>query len=278
MPSHSPLITGIDHLRISVTDLDVEVANYEVLLGVAPLWRGAVDGCATAVFDGGNLYAVLTEADAGGGLSGICFAVSDTNRLQRRLQRTQADAAPAAFSDPLAQGNAPRAIFTAEPAGVRGLPLSFVEGRPHTSDGPRDRVTGLDHVVINSCDANATGFLLAGQLGLDLRMDMSRPEWGARLLFFRCGNLIVEVVQQLEIESTDSATLAEAVPQNVGSDRLFGLSWRVAHTEQAHQCLVDAGFDVSSVRKGRKPGTQVFTVRDRTAGVATLLLQPPAAG
>ncbi|CAN0604946.1 unnamed protein product, partial [Ectocarpus sp. 12 AP-2014] len=40
--------------------------------------------------------------------------------------------------------------------------------------------------------------------------------------------------------------------------------------------LLEADFDVSDVRKGRKPCTEVLTVRNRTGGVATLLLQPPA--
>lgn len=58
-------------------------------------------------------------------------------------------------------------------------------------------------------------------------------------------------------------------------DSFYGLSWRVPHAAQTQQRLADSGFDVSEVRKGRKPGTEVLTVRDRTSGVATLLLQPP---
>jgi hypothetical protein len=34
------------------------------------------------------------------------------------------------------------------------------------------------------------------------------------------------------------------------------------------------GFDVSEVREGRKPETRVFSVRDGTCGVPTLVLQP----
>jgi len=35
-----------------------------------------------------------------------------------------------------------------------------------------------------------------------------------------------------------------------------------------------AGLDVAEVRLGRKPGTRVFTVRDKTCGVPTLVLEP----
>jgi hypothetical protein len=35
-----------------------------------------------------------------------------------------------------------------------------------------------------------------------------------------------------------------------------------------------AGFDVSELRDGRKPGTRVFTVRDGSCGVPTLMIEP----
>jgi hypothetical protein len=61
-----------------------------------------------------------------------------------------------------------------------------------------------------------------------------------------------------------------------GPDRLGGLAWRAANPEAVRARLADAGFNVSEVRKGRKPGTQVFTVRDRTCGVPTLALSGSA--
>ena len=39
---------------------------------------------------------------------------------------------------------------------------------------------------------------------------------------------------------------------------------------------LEAGFDVSEVRTGRRPGTRVLTVRGDPCGVATLILEPPA--
>jgi hypothetical protein len=46
----------------------------------------------------------------------------------------------------------------------------------------------------------------------------------------------------------------------------------VADPEAARARMAAAGFDVSEVRAGRKPGTHVFTVRDAPAGVPTLML------
>ncbi len=62
-----------------------------------------------------------------------------------------------------------------------------------------------------------------------------------------------------------------------GPDRLWGLSWRVPAIAEAHARLRGAGVEVSDIRTGRRPGTQVFTVKSHTAGVPTLLIGPHAA-
>jgi hypothetical protein len=48
----------------------------------------------------------------------------------------------------------------------------------------------------------------------------------------------------------------------------------VPDIDAAHARLVAAGFDVSEIRTGRRPGTRVATVRGETHGVATLVLGP----
>ncbi|MGH7350194.1 MAG: VOC family protein, partial [Candidatus Rokuibacteriota bacterium] len=88
------------------------------------------------------------------------------------------------------------------------------------------------------------------------------PAWGARLMFFRCGDLIVELAHDL------------GAGVSSGPDRLWGLSWRTGDPTAALARLRAAGLDVSEARPGRKPGTHVFTVRDGTCGVPTLMLQP----
>jgi hypothetical protein len=57
-----------------------------------------------------------------------------------------------------------------------------------------------------------------------------------------------------------------------GPDRLSGLAWRVTDPEAAQARIAKAGFDVSEVRSGRKPGTKVFTVRSGVPGAPTLML------
>src|SRR5258707_122227 len=81
-------------------------------------------------------------------------------------------------------------------------------------------VSGLDHVVIRTPDPERATALYGARLDLDMRLDRANPAWGALLLFFRCGDLIVEVAHDLKAGVGD------------GPDRLWGLSWRGAAAEE----------------------------------------------
>jgi catechol 2,3-dioxygenase-like lactoylglutathione lyase family enzyme len=98
-----------------------------------------------------------------------------------------------------------------------------------------------------------------------MALDRSHPDWG-RLMFFRCGDLVVEV--------THRPGKPAGAARDRQHDRLRGLCWRVADIDATHARLAAAGVDVSEVRTGRKPGTRVMTVRNGTCGVPTLLVQP----
>jgi hypothetical protein len=97
-----------------------------------------------------------------------------------------------------------------------------------------------------------------------MALDRSHPDWG-RLMFFRCGDLIVEVTHR-------PGKPADA--DKLHQDKLRGLCWRVADIDATHARLTVAGVDVSEIRTGRKPGTRVMTVRNGTCSVPTLLVQP----
>ena len=124
-------------------------------------------------------------------------------------------------------------------------------------------VAALDHIVVSTPDPEAAIELYGDQLGLRLALDRSFEERGVRLLFFRIAGITVEL----------AARLAKSEgPRD--SDRLGGLAFQVRDADAARARLATAGFDVSEVRAGNKPGTYVCTVRDRTHGVPTLLIQP----
>jgi hypothetical protein len=57
-----------------------------------------------------------------------------------------------------------------------------------------------------------------------------------------------------------------------GADRFGGFAWRVADVGAAYERLSAEGFALSEPRAGRKPGTRVFTVKDRTFGAPTLVM------
>ena len=80
------------------------------------------------------------------------------------------------------------------------------------------------------------------------------------MLFFVCGNLVVEV-------SYDTRKGLGA-----GADRIWGIALRANDIDRAHARMSANGVDVSEMRAGQPPGTKVFTVKSHTAGVPTLVI------
>jgi catechol 2,3-dioxygenase-like lactoylglutathione lyase family enzyme len=148
--------------------------------------------------------------------------------------------------------------------GVRLFFLELAKERPLSVRTAPASIAAMDHVVISTAHPERTAALYGARLGLDMALDRSHPDWG-RLMFFRCGDLIVEVVHRPNDAAADKA-----------HDKLWGLSWRVADIDATRARLVAAGVDVSEVRTGRKPGTRVLSVRDGTCGIRTLLLERTA--
>jgi catechol 2,3-dioxygenase-like lactoylglutathione lyase family enzyme len=155
-----------------------------------------------------------------------------------------------------------------DPAASHGVSIALAErsGRPPPKPPVAGAVVALDHVVINTPNPDRAVALYGARLGLDFRLDRSNPQWGSRLMFFRCGGAVVEIGARLGGEISNAP------------DRLSGLAWRVADPDAAQARLAKAGFDVSEVRAGRKPGTKVFTIRSGVPGAPTLMLSAePAA-
>ena len=49
--------------------------------------------------------------------------------------------------------------------------------------------------MVSTGDPERAAALYGARLGLDMALDRSHPDWG-QLMFFRCGDLIVEVVRR----------------------------------------------------------------------------------
>jgi catechol 2,3-dioxygenase-like lactoylglutathione lyase family enzyme len=206
---------------------------------------------------------------SGEGLASICFRVADIAKMHRRLDRlalkpdpvTEVESRDAA-SGALLRWKRTRAT-TELTRGVRTFFLELACERPRSATISAAEILGLDHVVVSTEDSERAAALYGARLGLDMALDRSHQDWG-QLMFFRCGDLIVEVVRR---------PVADA---DLAHDKLWGLSWRVADIDATRARLLADGVEVSEVRTGRKPGTRVMTVRSGTCGVQTLLLERSA--
>lgn len=281
------MITGLDHVVIAVRDLNAAVSAYETLLGRKASWRAEPSGggAKIAIFRLANMSVELMAPSGAGemadrlrgaidkdgeGLVSLAFAVADADAAHRRLSRLGLEPEPIAPGHSVDRASGARREWRrtrAATTATHGVRVFLIESS--TSPPPAvvvgsesAAVSGLDHVVIRTPDPERAAALYGARLGLDMRLDRSNAAWGSRLIFFRCGDLIVELAHDLK--------------HGVSSDpdRLWGLSWRVPDAHAAHARLAAAGLDVTEARGGRKPGTAVFTVRNGTCGVPTLMLEP----
>jgi catechol 2,3-dioxygenase-like lactoylglutathione lyase family enzyme len=274
-------ITGLDHVVVLVDDITAAAAAYQILFARTPAWRDSSDGADRVLFtldnttlelmapadDSANanrIRAVLGEQ--GEGLASLCFRTRDIGKMHRRLERLTLQPTPVADAQSVDGASGATLSWKRTRAATemtRGIRLFFVElekERPLSVRTVPASITAMDHVVIGTADPERATALYGARLGLDMALDRSHPEWG-RLMFFRCGDLIVEISHRPGKEPVDAP------------DKLRGVCWRVADIEATRARLVEAGVDVSEARSGRKPGTKVMTVRNGTCGVPTLLME-----
>ncbi|KWV57957.1 glyoxalase [Bradyrhizobium macuxiense] len=276
------MITGLDHVVVLTADIAAAGAAYETLFARAPAWRNSGDGADRVLFTLDNMTLELMAprgddaaaqrvrgalATQGEGLASLCFRTHDIAKMHRRLDRLALKPEPVAevesrdeTSGAVLSWKRTRAATDAT-RGVRMFFLQREKERPLSVRTTPASITAMDHVVVSTADPERAAALFGARLGLDMALDRSHPDWG-RLMFFRCGDLIVEVTHKPGKAEPDAP------------DRLRGICWRVADIDATHARLVAAGVDVSEVRNGRKPGTKVMTVRSGTCGVPTLLVQP----
>jgi catechol 2,3-dioxygenase-like lactoylglutathione lyase family enzyme len=276
------VITGLDHVVLLVNDIGGAAVAYQTLFGCAAAWQSAGDGADRVLFTLDNVtlelmspkgFSVTADriraviAEQGEGLASICFRTADIAKMHRRLDRLALKPEP--IIDAESRDAASGATLSwkrtrAATGATRGVRLFFLEiakERPRSVPSADAPIIAMDHVVVSSADPERAAALYGARLGLDMALDRSHPDWG-RLMFFRCGDLIVEVVHQPDA--------------NADKDKLWGLSWRVADIDATRTRLASAGIDVSEARTGRKPGTRVLTVRNGTCGIPTLLIERTA--
>jgi catechol 2,3-dioxygenase-like lactoylglutathione lyase family enzyme len=267
------VIEALNHVAIAVKDLDRAASAFGALLGRRADWREEAAGARHTWFQLANMAIDLVQPDGPGesgdrvraqieahgeGLWGLAFAVSNLEETRRILGRRGASVGEAAA---LLSTDAWRLAFV-DPSATHGVSIALAErsGQVQLKPAAGDAVQALDHVVINTPNPDRAVALYGARLGLDFRLDRSNPQWGSRLMFFRCGGAVVEIGARIGGEISNDP------------DKLSGLAWRVTDPDAAQARIAKAGFDVSDVRSGRKPGTKVFTVRSGVPGAPTLML------
>lgn len=230
------MINALDHVTIAGS-----AATYEALLGRTVVGARLQTGNVGVTFGAGDHP-----------LSAMVFATASLDKAARLLERR-------------AVGTTRGSLLELSTAASHGVPIALVERSQPPAPSPptvdeASAISSLDHVVVRTPNPERAIAFYAGRLGLDLRLDRSNPEWGSRLLFFRCGDLVVEIAHDLKKGVSDAP------------DQLWGLSWRVPDVARAHARLTAAGLAVTEPRDGRRPGSQVFSVNDRTEGVPTLVI------
>jgi len=259
------MITGLDHVAIAVRDFAAATDAYRRLLGREPELEPR-DGAERAWFHLANMALEVISPSADGPAG---------DRVRARLDAAGEGQWIVAFqSDDVAAGARllSRRGLEVEPyrdvARVQAAGLDFVltPGRIGAQPSPpiadeAAAIPALDHVVVGTPNPDRALGIYGAKFGLDLRLDRANEAWGARQLFFRCGSAVFEVGASLKRPVSDDP------------DRFGGLAWRVTDPDAAQARIAAAGFDVSEVRAGRKPGTKVFTVRNAPGGTPTLMIQ-----
>lgn len=294
------MIDRVDHVVVAVRDLAVASSTYGRLLGLEPSWRGQhpAFGTANTLFRLANTYLELLAPEGDGvvadglrsyldergeGALALAFGTTDA-RAEAAALRARGMPAPDPDTESgveIASGKQRSWLrFSLPIAHTRGVPLMIVQ---HLSPPPalpvaaptcepKSAVAAIDHVVLMTGDAEGVIGLYGETLGLRLALDRTFEQRKLRLLFFRVGGLTVECAAPIAGESALGAPTPSA-----DGDRFWGISYRVPDIDAARVRVAGAGFDVSEIRTGMKPGTRVCTVRAGTHGVATLLLGPGAA-
>jgi catechol 2,3-dioxygenase-like lactoylglutathione lyase family enzyme len=276
------MISTLDHLIIAVKDLDEAEKDYTKIFGIPPVWRGEHKelGTINSIFNFENTYFELLASKGSGlgadlvnsalkqdgeGLTGIVLGTDNIKDAHASISSAGYGIGEISDGEGSNSDNVNirrwQNLFL-PPELTRGL-FSFViehtDGELPSSNYQTSSISKLDHVVINTNDADGFISVYKDIFKIRLALDKVIEHWKKRMLFFRLNKTTIEV-----IESKDGQ------PAN---DKLWGLAWEVKNIEFVYQRLIVEGIDVSPVQKGIKENTLVATIKSHTHNVPTLLIE-----
>jgi catechol 2,3-dioxygenase-like lactoylglutathione lyase family enzyme len=277
------MINTLDHLIVAVADLDKAEKNYSTIFGADPVWRGEhlEYGTENSLFNFNNTYFELLAAkgdglgamlvnhalqETGEGLIGIVFGTDNIKETHQKLSNKGFLLGDVSAGEGANFKNNKirkwKNLFL-PPELTRGI-FSFLiehtEGTlPIVDRFESSMVNKLDHVVINTNDADGFINVYKDTFNIRLALDKFVDEWKSRMLFFRLNKTTIEVIEKKNDEEP--------------KDSLWGLSWEVDNIEEAHKRLEKAGVEITPIKKGIKENTMVATIKSHTHNVPTLLIQ-----
>lgn len=277
------MIKTLDHIIIAVSNLDKAEESYTKIFGLPSVWKGEHKeyGTINCLFNFQNTYFELLAAkgeglgaslvehslkEKGEGLIGIVFGTNDINKSRKKL--IDKGFLVGDISSGEGTNFKDRSIrkwknLFLPPELTRGL-FSFLIQHTHGSLQTQNvysssTVNKLDHLVINTSDAD--GFIKIYKDVFDIRLALDRyvKEWKSRILFFRFNKTTIEVIEKKNDETSD--------------DSLWGLCWEVKDIGKTHKRLLKEGVKVSEIKNGIKANTLVATIESHTHNIPTLLIE-----
>jgi len=277
------MISSLDHIILAVEDLKDAEKNYKNILGIEPSWRGLHKelGTANVIFNFKNTYLELLSAEGEGvgadlvketikkngeGLTGIVLNTKDISKASKRLKDLGFLVGDVLTGEGKNKDTNDirnwKYLFLPQEL-TRNLFLFLIEHTkgilPQDEKFPPGSINRLDHVVINTNDAD--GFINIYQDIFNIRLALDRiiEHWKSRMLFFRLNKTTIEVIEKKDRKDPN--------------DSLWGLAWEVESIKDAHERLVSKGVEVTEIKKGLKENTLVATIKSHTHNVPTLLIE-----
>jgi catechol 2,3-dioxygenase-like lactoylglutathione lyase family enzyme len=260
------MIIAVNHVALAAEDPERAAADYELVLGRKPQAYASDDGQTLHRFRLDNIaFEIARAAPGSAGLRRVGFEVDDMAATVRKFGRRGLGCeAPLAERWRTSDGSViERTVTSISTATTHGIGIALIAtalGTGTSMPAAAQAVTAIDHLVIRSPNPERAIALYGGRLGLDFALDRTNPDWGSRLLFFMCAGVRVEIGHSLAKGISDAP------------DQFSGLAWRVDDAAAAQKRLQDSGVQTADAKKGRRPGSQVLTVRSNTCNVPTIFL------